>query len=173
MRSRPRSSNRVMSSPISAMPRIGLVESWSSSHAGSRSARRGYGPGHCHTPGVSGVITSTRMDETNQWLASRFEEHRAHLRSVAYRMLGSLSEADDAVQDAWLRVSRAGANDVENLAGWLTTIVARVSLNMLRSRSSRREVSLGPYIPEPIIDRADATNPEHQAVLADSVGLAL
>jgi RNA polymerase sigma-70 factor (ECF subfamily) len=112
------------------------------------------------------------MDD-QAWLAERFEEHRPRLWAVAYRMLGSLSEADDAVQDAWLRVSRAGANDVENLAGWLTTIVARVSLNMLRSRSSRREVSLGPYIPEPIIDRADATNPEHQAVLADSVGLAL
>jgi RNA polymerase sigma-70 factor (ECF subfamily) len=107
------------------------------------------------------------------WLAERFEEHRPRLWAVAYRMLGSLSEADDAVQDAWLRVSRAGADDVENLAGWLTTIVARVSLNMLRSRGSRREVSLGPYVPEPIVDRADASNPEHQAVLADSVGLAL
>jgi RNA polymerase sigma-70 factor (ECF subfamily) len=107
------------------------------------------------------------------WLAERFEEERPRLWGVAYRMLGSLSEADDAVQDAWLRVSRAGADDVENLAGWLTTIVARVSLNMLRSRSARREVSFGPYVPEPIVDRADASNPEHQAVLADSIGLAL
>src|SRR5690348_15552280 len=107
------------------------------------------------------------------WLAERLEEERPRQWGRAYRMLGSLSEADDAVQGAWLRVSRAGADDVENLAGWLTTIVARVSLNLLRSRSARREVSFGPYVPEPIVDRADASNPEHQAVLADSVGLAL
>ncbi len=109
------------------------------------------------------------MDD-QAWLAERFEEQRPRLWAVAYRMLGSLSEADDAVQDAWLRVSRAATDDVENLAGWLTTIVARVSLNMLRSR---REVSLGPSVPEPIVDPADASNPEHQAELADSVGLAL
>src|SRR5881392_2253274 len=111
--------------------------------------------------------------DAQQWLAERFEQHRARLRAVAYRMLGSLGEADDAVQEAWLRLSRAGATDVENLGGWLTTVVARVSLNMLRSRRSRREQPLGPHLPEPIIDRADGTDPEHEALLADSVGLAL
>jgi RNA polymerase sigma factor (sigma-70 family) len=113
------------------------------------------------------------MDESNQWLASRFEEHRAHLRSVAYRMLGSLSEADDAVQDAWLRVSRAGANDVENLGGWLTTIVARVCLNTLRSRTRRREDFLGVHIPDPVVSGDGVRGPEEEAVLADSVSLAL
>ncbi len=112
------------------------------------------------------------MDE-QEWLAERFEEHRARLRAVAYRMLGSLSEADDAVQDAWLRLSRADTSQVENLGGWLTTVVARVSLNMLRSRKSRREQPLGPYVPEPIVDNADGIDPEHEALLADSVGLAL
>jgi RNA polymerase sigma factor (sigma-70 family) len=112
------------------------------------------------------------MDE-HEWLAERFEEHRPRLRAVAYRMLGSLSEADDAVQDAWLRLSRADTSDVENLGGWLTTVVARVSLNMLRSRKSRREEPLGPHVPDPIVDRADGTDPEHEALLADSVGLAL
>jgi RNA polymerase sigma factor (sigma-70 family) len=107
------------------------------------------------------------------WLAERFDEHRTRLRAVAYRMLGSLSEADDAVQDAWLRVSRADTSEVENLGAWLTTVVARVSLNMLRSRRSRREEPLGPRVPDPIIDRADGTDPEHEALLADSVGLAL
>jgi RNA polymerase sigma factor (sigma-70 family) len=111
--------------------------------------------------------------QEQQWLAERFEEHRSRLRAVAYRMLGSLSEADDAVQDAWLRLSRADTSDVENLGGWLTTVVARVSLNMLRSRQSRREQPWGPYVPEPIIDRADGVDPEHEALLADSVGLAL
>jgi len=108
-----------------------------------------------------------------EWLADRFEEHRARLRAVAYRMLGSLSEADDAVQDAWLRLSRADTSDVENLGAWLTTVVARVSLNMLRTRRSRREAPWSPQLPEPIIDRADGTDPEHEALLADSVGLAL
>ena len=112
------------------------------------------------------------MDEQES-LAERFEEHRSHLRAVAYRMLGSLSEADDAVQDAWIRLSRADTSDVENLGGWLTTVVARVSLTMLRSRQSRREEPLGPHVPEPIIDRADGTDPEHEALLAGSVGLAL
>jgi RNA polymerase sigma factor (sigma-70 family) len=112
------------------------------------------------------------MDERD-WLAERFEEHRARLRAVAYRMLGSVSEADDAVQEAWLRLSRSDASRVENLGGWLTTVVARVSLNMLRSRSSRREEPLGVHVPEPIVDRADGTHPEHEALLADSVGLAL
>jgi RNA polymerase sigma-70 factor (ECF subfamily) len=108
-----------------------------------------------------------------EWLAERFEEHRSRLRAVAYRMLGSLSEADDAVQDAWLRVSRAHTSEVENLGAWLTTIVARVALNMLRSRDTRREQSLEVHLPDPIVDRADGTNPEHEALLADSVGLAL
>jgi RNA polymerase sigma-70 factor, ECF subfamily len=112
------------------------------------------------------------MDERD-WLAERFEEHRTHLRAVAYRMLGSLSEADDAVQEAWLRLSRADASAIENLGGWLTTVVARVSLNMLRSRNVRREESLGVRLPDPIVDRADGTDPEHEALLADSVGLAL
>src|ERR671937_112668 len=112
------------------------------------------------------------MDEST-WLAEGFEQHRAHLRAVAYRMLGSLSEADDAVQDAWLRLSRADTNEVENLRAWLTTIVARVALNMLRSRKTRREQPLDVHVPDPIIDRADGTDPEHEALLADSVGLAL
>jgi RNA polymerase sigma factor (sigma-70 family) len=112
------------------------------------------------------------MDERD-WLAERFEEHRTHLRAVAYRMLGSLSEADDAVQEVWLRLSRADASAIENLGGWLTTVVARVSLNMLRSRNVRREESLGVRLPDPIVDRADGTDPEHEALLADSVGLAL
>jgi RNA polymerase sigma factor (sigma-70 family) len=109
----------------------------------------------------------------NDWLAARFEDHRTHLKAVAYRMLGSLTEADDAVQESWLRLSSADAGSVENLGGWLTTVVARISLNMLRSRRTRREEALGPQMPEPIIDRADGTNPEHQVLLADSVGLAL
>jgi RNA polymerase sigma factor (sigma-70 family) len=103
----------------------------------------------------------------------RFEEHRSHLRAVAYRMLGSLSEADDAVQETWLRFDRADTSEVENLGGWLTTVVARVSLNMLRSRSSRREEPLAVRVPDPIVDRADGTHPEHEALLADAVGLAL
>jgi RNA polymerase sigma-70 factor (ECF subfamily) len=111
------------------------------------------------------------MDERD-WLAEGFEEHRTHLRAVAYRMLGSLSEADDAVQEAWLRLNRTDTNGVENLGGWLTTVVARVSLNMLRSRRSRHEEPLGVHMPDPIIDRADGTDPEHEALLADSVGLA-
>jgi RNA polymerase sigma factor (sigma-70 family) len=112
------------------------------------------------------------MDE-NVWLADRFEEHRAHLRAVAYRMLGSLTEADDAVQDTWLRLSRAGASEVENLGGWLTTIVARVCLNMLRSRNTRREEPLGVHIPDPVISPEGELQPEEEALLADSVGLAL
>src|ERR1700751_3096694 len=110
---------------------------------------------------------------TQEFLERRVEENRGHLRAVAYRMLGSLSEADDAVQEAWLRLSRADTSDVENLGGWLTTVVARVSLNMLRSRRSRGEQPLGGHVPEPIIDRAEGADPEHQALLADSVGLAL
>src|SRR6266540_3624275 len=112
------------------------------------------------------------MDEP-EWLAEHFEEHRTRLRAVAYRMLGSLSEADDAVQEAWLRLSRTDTSEVENLDGWLTTVVARASLNMLRSRNLRREEPIGVRVPEPIVDRADGTDPEHEALLADSVGLAL
>jgi RNA polymerase sigma factor (sigma-70 family) len=108
-----------------------------------------------------------------EWLARQFEDHRPHLRAVAYRMLGSLSEADDAVQDAWLRLSRTDTSDVENLGSWLTTVVARVALNMLRARSTRREQPLDVHVPDPIIDPADGSNPEHEALLADSVGLAL
>ena len=112
------------------------------------------------------------MDD-QQWLSERFEEHRTRLRAVAYRMLGSVSEADDAVQEAWLRLSRSDADEIENLGGWLTTVVGRVSLNMLRSRKSRREQALDVHVPEPIVDRADGTDPEHEALVADSVGLAL
>src|SRR5436305_279827 len=107
------------------------------------------------------------------WLAQRFEEQRPQLRAVAYRMLGSLSEADDAVQDAWLRLTRADTSEVENLRAWLTTVVARVALNMLRSRKTRREQPLDVYVPDPIVEPADGTDPEHEALLADSVGLAL
>jgi RNA polymerase sigma-70 factor, ECF subfamily len=107
------------------------------------------------------------------WLTERFEERRTRLRAVAYRMLGSLSEADDAVQEAWLRLNRTDADAIENLDGWLTTVVARVSLNMLRTRKTRREEPLEAQLPEPILDRADGMNPEHEALLADSVGLAL
>jgi RNA polymerase sigma-70 factor, ECF subfamily len=112
------------------------------------------------------------MDES-EWLADRFEEHRARLRAVAYRMLGSLTEADDAVQDTWLRLSRSGAAEVENLGGWLTTIIARVCLNMLRSRRLRREESLGVYVPDPLVSLDSELQPEEEALLADSVGLAL
>jgi RNA polymerase sigma-70 factor, ECF subfamily len=113
------------------------------------------------------------MDE-REWLAESFEEHRPRLRAVAYRMLGSVSEADDAVQEAWLRLSRSDADEIENLNAWLTTVVGRVSLSMLRSRRTRREEPLDAvHVPEPIIDRADGTSPEHEALLADSVGLAL
>ena len=107
------------------------------------------------------------------YLADRFEVNRAHLRAVAYRMLGSVSEADDAVQEAWLRLSRTDADEIENLGGWLTTVVARVSLDMLRSHDTRREDPLELRVPEPIVERADGTDPEHEALLADSVGLAL
>src|ERR687893_2266400 len=112
------------------------------------------------------------MDE-REFLAQQFEEHRTRLRAVAYRMLGSLSEADDAVQETWLRLSRIDSDEVENLGAWLTTVVARVSLNILRSRRSRREEPFDVRMPEPIIDPADGTHPEHEALLADSVGLAL
>jgi len=112
------------------------------------------------------------MDE-GDWLAERFEENRPHLRAVAYRMLGSLAEADDAVQEAWLRLSRSDASGIENLGGWLTTITARVCLTMLQSRRSRREEPLDAYVPDPIVSSEVRGDPEHQAILADSVGLAL
>jgi RNA polymerase sigma factor (sigma-70 family) len=112
------------------------------------------------------------MDE-HDWLAERFEASRTHLRAVAYRMLGSLSEADDAVQESWLRVSRADTSGVENLGGWLTTVTARVCLDMLRARRSRREESLGAHGPEPMASRENGSDPEQEALLADSVGLAL
>ena len=107
------------------------------------------------------------------YLADRFEEHRTHLRAVAYRMLGSLSEVDDAVQEAWLRLSRADATGIDNLGGWLTTVVARVCLDMLRSRQSRREEPFTPDAPEPVATGTRGSSPEHEALLADSVGLAL
>jgi RNA polymerase sigma factor (sigma-70 family) len=112
------------------------------------------------------------MDE-HAVLAEQFEHNRTHLRAVAYRMLGSETAADDAVQESWLRLSRAGADGVENLGGWLTTVVARVCLDMLRSRKSRREEPLGAQAPEPIVSRDGGVDPEHEALLADSVGLAL
>jgi RNA polymerase sigma-70 factor (ECF subfamily) len=121
------------------------------------------------------------MDES-EWLTRQFEAHRSHLRAVAYRMLGSLSEADDAVQEAWLRLDRTDTSDVENLGGWLTTVVGRICLNMLRSRTTRREDPLDPevpHVPDPIVSRAgqagrsERADPEHEVVMADSVGLAL
>jgi RNA polymerase sigma factor (sigma-70 family) len=124
--------------------------------SGSRPAGDGHGP-------------SGERD----WLAARFEEHRAHLRAVAYRMLGSLDDADDAVQDTWVRMSLAGADDVANLGGWLTTITARVCLNMLRSRNVRREESLDVHLPDPVVSLVPEAQPEDEALLADSVGLAL
>src|SRR3984885_3100651 len=111
--------------------------------------------------------------DDNQWLARRFEEHRTRLRAVAYRMLGSLPEAEEAVQDAWLRLSRSGADGVENMGGWLTTIVARVCLNALQARKARPEQPAGLRMPDPVVSREDQTNPEQEALLAASVGLAL
>src|SRR3954454_7022315 len=112
------------------------------------------------------------MDERD-FLAEQFEEHRPHLRAVAYRMLGSTAEADDAVQEAWLRLSRSDPGEIDNLGGWLTTVVARVCLNALRARRRHGEEPLGPHVPDPVIDAADGSSPEHEALLADSVGLAL
>jgi RNA polymerase sigma-70 factor (ECF subfamily) len=107
------------------------------------------------------------------WLAERFEANRPHLRGVAYRMLGSMTEADDAVQEAWIRLSRTDTTDVENLRAWLTTVVGRVCLNMLRSRNSRREASLDTHVPDPIVSPEGGMDPEQEALLGDSVGLAL
>ena len=110
--------------------------------------------------------------EERDWLANRFEEHRSHLRAVAYRMLGSVPEAEDALQEAWLRVSRADATDVRNMREWLTTVVGRVCLNMLRSRRSRRE-EYTVHVPDPLVSLDESVDPEHEALLADAVGLAL
>jgi len=107
------------------------------------------------------------------WLAERFESNRTHLRGVAYRMLGSLTEADDAVQEAWIRLSRTDTSDVENLQGWLTTVVGRVCLNMLRSRRTRREAPLETHVPDPIVSPEAGIDPEGEAILGDSLGLAL
>lgn len=112
------------------------------------------------------------MDK-NEWLAEQFEVYRAHLRTVAYRLLGSLSEADDAVQESWFRLSRSDTGGVTNLGGWLTTVVARVCLDMLRARSSRREEPMTAHMAEPTQSREDGIDPEHEALLADAVGLAL
>lgn len=109
----------------------------------------------------------------HEFLADRFEAHRAHLKSVAYRMLGSLSEADDAVQEAWLRLSRSDTDEVRNLGGWLTTVVGRVCLDMLRSRTARREDPLEEHLPDPVVGHTPGTDPERAALVADSVGLAL
>lgn len=108
-----------------------------------------------------------------KWLAEKFEEHRNHLQKVAYRMLGSLSEAEDAVQETWLRLSRSDTSSVENLGGWLTTVVSRLCLDMLRSRKSRREESIEAHLPETFVSHEDRSDPEQEALLADSVGLAL
>jgi RNA polymerase sigma-70 factor (ECF subfamily) len=117
-----------------------------------------------------------RVDDVNdqEWLAERFEEFRNRLRAVAYRMLGSITEADDAVQETWLRLSRTESDGIENLEAWLTTVVGRVCLNTLRARANRREASFDQvHVPEPIVDPADGTDPEHEALIADSVGLAM
>src|ERR1700754_3792685 len=110
------------------------------------------------------------MNEAD-WLPEAFEEQRPRLRAVAYRMLGSTAEADDAVQEAWLRLQRVDSEEIENLGAWLTTVTARIALNMLRSRDTRREQPFEPHMPEPIVDPIDGTDPEHEALIADSVGL--
>src|SRR6266542_1172788 len=112
------------------------------------------------------------MDEQT-WQAEQFERHRGHLHAVAYRMLGSVSEADDAVQEAWLRLSRSDTDTVDNLGGWLTTVVGRGCLDVLRARLSRHEDYLGTWLPEPIVSVDDESDPEQETLLADSVGLAL
>src|SRR6478672_11236857 len=115
------------------------------------------------------------MDERDDldWLAAQFEEHRPQLRTIAYRMLGSISDSDDAVQEAWLRLSRTGGSAVDNLGAWLTTVVGRVSLDILRVRAARREDYVGSWLPEPVVMIDDSASPEDEALIADSVGLAL
>ncbi len=115
----------------------------------------------------------TGRDERSEWLAKEFEQRRPQLRRIAYRMLGSISDSDDALQETWLRLSRTDAAAVDNLGGWLTTVVGRVCLDMLRSRNARREDSVGSWLPEPVVVVDDATSPEDEALIADSVGLAL
>src|SRR6476619_4773517 len=110
----------------------------------------------------------SRMDDLD-WLAERFEAHRSYLRGIAFRMLGSLAEADDAVQEAWIRLSRTDTSQVDNLRAWLTTVVGRVCLNMLRSRTARREASLENHLPEPVLSSEDGIDPEQEALLGDSV----
>jgi RNA polymerase sigma-70 factor (ECF subfamily) len=116
--------------------------------------------------------TQVMMDD-QEFLAERFEAHRSHLRGVAFRMLGSLTEADDAVQESWIRLSRSDTSDVDNLRAWLTTVVGRVCLNMLRSRRTRREASLETHIPDPIVSPEAGLDPEREALLGDAVGLAM
>src|SRR5919201_293103 len=111
--------------------------------------------------------------DASEFLARQFEEHRPHLKAVAYRMLGSLAEADDAVQEAWLRLAHADSGKIDNLAGWLTTVVGRVCLDMLRVRTARREDPLEQHLPDPIVSREDGGDPEEQALIAEGVGLAL
>src|SRR4051794_14843315 len=115
----------------------------------------------------------TQATTDQEWLAQRFEAHRGHLRGVAYRMLGSTTEADDAVQEAWIRLSRTDTSDVENLRAWLTTVVGRVCLNLLRSRRTRPESSLETHLPDPILSAEDGPDPEQEVLLGDSVGLAM
>jgi RNA polymerase sigma-70 factor (ECF subfamily) len=122
---------------------------------------------------MSEAMRGNRSMDDREWLAERFEENRTRLRAVAYRMLGSLAEADDAVQETWLRLNRSDPAGIENVAGWLTTVAARVCLNMLQSRRSRHEEPLDAYVPDPILGREDRADPEQEALLADSVGLAL
>ena len=112
------------------------------------------------------------MDE-REWLLKRFQEHRPRLRALAYRMLGATSEADDALQEAWIRLSRSNAAEIDNLQAWLISVVARVALNMLRSRKRRGEEPLEAHLPDPIVDRQEGIDPEHEALLGDSLGLAL
>lgn len=123
---------------------------------------------------MTGPTIDGRPKGDHDWLAERFEAHRGHLRAVAYRMLGSISDADDAVQEAWLRLSRADTREVENLRAWLTTVVGRIALNVLRSRKTRRDSPLSDhFLPDPVVSREDESDPEHEALVGDSVGLAL
>jgi RNA polymerase sigma factor (sigma-70 family) len=120
-------------------------------------------------------MAASECDKTQDqdWLAQKFEQRRRHLRAVAYRMLGSLTEADDAVQEVWLRLNRSDRNGIENLDGWLTTVIGRVCLDVLRSRKSRREESLDAHVPDLILSRDDRCDPEREALIADAVGVAL
>src|SRR5437879_1661160 len=157
-----------MASPFHRSSLDALSDTWRRRNVTAKARLVG---GHIGTgSGVIVVVTrdwEMQMDDETGWLADRFEEHRPRLRAVAYRMLGSLTEADDAVQDAWLRVSRAGAAEVENIGGWLTTVVARVCLNMLRGRNRRREESLSVHLPDPLVSVEGALQPEDEALLGD------